>query len=116
MNAIVDEARLAELPVAAHAGETRAALMAARAGATTIEHVFEDSDNIGDELFEELVKSKTIWVPTLATAELLASSEVYEQVKIAVKDAHDAGVRIAAGGDTGTFNHGLNVREVGDFD
>ena len=53
MDAIVEEAKLAELPVAAHAGETRAALMAARAGVTTIEHVFEDSDNVGDELFEE---------------------------------------------------------------
>ena len=112
MNAIVEEAKLAELPVAAHAGETRAALMAARAGVTTIEHVFEDSDNVGDELFEELVKGKSIWVPTLATAELLASSKIYEQVKTAVRDAHVAGARIAAGGDTGTFNHGLNVREI----
>ena len=112
MDAIVEEAKLAELPVAAHAGETRAALMAARAGVTTIEHVFEDSDNVGDELFEELVKGKCIWVPTLATAELLASSKIYEQVKIAVRDAHVAGARIAAGGDTGTFNHGLNVREI----
>ncbi|KAH8885759.1 hypothetical protein GQ53DRAFT_353389 [Thozetella sp. PMI_491] len=112
MNAIVEEARLAEIPVAAHAGETRAALMAAKAGVTSVEHIFEDSDDIGDQLVAEMAKRGTIWIPTLATAEQAAPPDLYERVKVAVKDAHAAGVRIAAGGDTGVFNHGFNAREV----
>ncbi|KAK3363349.1 hypothetical protein B0T25DRAFT_37816 [Lasiosphaeria hispida] len=111
MNAIVEEARLAEIPVAAHAGETRAALMAARAGVTTIEHIFEDTDQILEQLFKEMKVSGSIWVPTLATAETLAPS-MFQAAKVAVKKAHDAGVRLAAGGDTGTFDHGLNVHEM----
>ncbi|KAL2023575.1 hypothetical protein VTK56DRAFT_2183 [Thermocarpiscus australiensis] len=112
MDAIVAEGRLAELPVAAHAGETRAALMATRAGVTTVEHIFEDSDGIMDQLLAEMARRGTIWVPTLATAEALVSPEMYRALKIAVKKAYDSGVRIAAGGDTGTFNHGLNAREM----
>lgn len=111
LKGIVEEAGLAEMPVAAHTGETKAALMAVRAGVTTVEHIFEDSAEIGDELFREMAKTGTIWVPTLATAELLAP-EVFAACKARVKKAYDMGVRLAAGGDTGTFNHGLNVREM----
>ncbi|KAL2256640.1 hypothetical protein VTK26DRAFT_1364 [Humicola hyalothermophila] len=111
LDAIVQEAKLAELPVAAHAGETRAALMAVRAGVTTVEHIFEDSDGIEDDLFKEMVHRGTIWVPTLATAEQL-TREMFEACKVRAKKAFDMGVRLAAGGDTGTFNHGLNAREI----
>lgn len=112
MDAIVAEARLAELPVAAHAGETRAALMAARAGADTVEHIFEDSDGSLEVLLDEMRARGTIWVPTLATAEITVADEVFQRQKAAVKRAHDRGVRLAAGGDTGTFKHGLNAREM----
>ena len=111
MNAIVEEAKLAEIPVAAHCGETRTAIMAARAGVTTVEHVFEDTYDKLDELFDELQKNGCIWVPTLATAEAEAP-QFLEWCKAAVKKAHDKGVRLAAGGDTGAFHHGLNVREM----
>ncbi|KAM7209701.1 putative Xaa-Pro dipeptide hydrolase [Naviculisporaceae sp. PSN 640] len=111
MNAIVDEASLAEMPVAAHCGETRTAIMAARAGVTSVEHVFEDTYGRLDEMIKELVKSKTIWVPTLATVEAEAP-QFMDWCKSAVKKAHDAGVRLAAGGDTGAFAHGLNAREM----
>ncbi|KAK0655798.1 hypothetical protein B0T16DRAFT_397731 [Cercophora newfieldiana] len=111
MDAIVEEAQLAELPVAAHAGETRAAIMAARAGVTTIEHIFEDTDGKLEEMISEMRKRGTIWVPTLATAEKLPK-EMFEGQKRAVKRAFEKGVRIAAGGDTGTFDHGRNAREM----
>lgn len=108
MDAIVAEAKLAELPVAAHAGEPKAALMAARAGVTSIEHMFESTD----EVFDEMRRRGCIWVPTLTTAENLAPPEMFARLKARVKIAHEAGVRLAAGGDTGTFNHGLNAREM----
>lgn len=112
MDAIVAEARMADLPVAAHAGEARTALMAARAGVTSVEHVFEDSLGAMGELLEEMVARKTIWVPTLATAEEDFDEAKFARCKAAIKKAFDKGVRVAAGGDTGVFNHGLNVREM----
>ncbi|KAK4155306.1 hypothetical protein C8A00DRAFT_42033 [Chaetomidium leptoderma] len=112
MDAIVKEARLADVPVAAHAAETSTALMAARAGVTTVEHVFVDSAGVMGELVEELVRQKTIWVPTLATAEEGFDEGKFETCKVAVKRAFDGGVRLAAGGDAGVFNHGLNSREM----
>ncbi|KAK3367051.1 hypothetical protein B0T24DRAFT_535116 [Lasiosphaeria ovina] len=111
MDAIVSEANLAEIPVAAHCGETRTALMAARAGVTSVEHIFEDTYAVADELFAALRRGNVLWVPTLAAAELLPRP-MFEQVKASVKRAHASGVRFAAGGDTGTFNHGLNAREL----
>lgn len=111
MDAIVDEARRAEMPVAAHAGETKTALMATRAGVTTIEHIFEDSAGVADELFAEMARRGTIWVPTLATAEMLPP-DMFRACKALVKAAFDRGVPLAAGGDTGTFSHGLNAREM----
>ncbi|KAM7222790.1 putative Xaa-Pro dipeptide hydrolase [Rhypophila decipiens] len=111
MNEIVDEANMAEVPVAAHCGEARTAIMAACAGVTSVEHVFEDTYGKLDEMIKELVRNKVIWVPTLATAEAEAP-QFLDWCKSAVKKAHDAGVRLAAGGDTGAFHHGLNVREM----
>ncbi|VBB72928.1 Putative Xaa-Pro dipeptide hydrolase [Podospora comata] len=111
MEAIVKEAQLAEIPVAAHAGETKAALWAADAGVTTIEHIFEDTAELEQPLFQKMVEKKTIWVPTLATAEALPA-DMFRECKLRVKRAYDHGVRLAAGGDTGTFSHGLNAREV----
>jgi imidazolonepropionase-like amidohydrolase len=112
MEAIVNEARMADLPVAAHAAETETAYWAARAGVTSVEHVFEDSKGMMEALVEEMVRKKTIWVPTLATAEADFEEAKFERCKAAVKSAFDKGVRIAAGGDTGVINHGLNSREM----
>lgn len=112
MDAIVVEARMADVPVAAHAAETSTALMAARAGVTTVEHVFADRDGCLGEMVEEMIAKGTIWVPTLATAEEDFAEEKFEKCKAAVKMAFEKGVRFAAGGDTGDFNHGLNCREL----
>ncbi|KAK3956035.1 hypothetical protein QBC32DRAFT_251974 [Pseudoneurospora amorphoporcata] len=111
MDAIVREAKLAELPVAAHAGETKAALMAARAGVTTVEHMFENSNGLLDETLREMKRQGTIWVPTLATVES-AAPQFMEDCLAAVRKAVDAGVRVVTGGDTGVIDHGLNAREL----
>ncbi|KAK5663236.1 hypothetical protein OQA88_6654 [Cercophora sp. LCS_1] len=112
MDAIVQEARLADLPVAAHAGETKAARMALRAGVTTVEHVFEDHDGVKDKFFEDLKKYGAIWVPTLCAGEATLRPDQWGGHKELVRKGWEAGVRLAAGGDTGTVDHGLNVHEM----
>jgi imidazolonepropionase-like amidohydrolase len=86
--------------------------MAVQAGVDSVEHVFEDSFGCMEDLVEEMVKHETIWVPTLATAEEDFEPEKFGRCKKAVKAAFDKGVRLAAGGDAGVFNHGLNAREM----
>lgn len=108
MTAIVDEAKLSKLPVVAHAGSLEGAFMAVRAGVTSLEHVNQSTD----ELFDEMRKRGTIYVPTLAVFDLEASEDEFHRVQARVKRAFDKGVRLAAGGDTGTFPHGEGVREL----
>jgi len=112
MDAIVQEAMMAQMPVAAHAAEAAMARMAAMAGVTTVEHVFEDSWRQMGMMVDEMVLRGTIWVPTLATAEAYFEPAKFEKCKKNVKEAFDKGVMLAAGGDTGVFNHGLNAREL----
>ncbi|KAK5991022.1 hypothetical protein PT974_09298 [Cladobotryum mycophilum] len=107
MNAIVDEAKLANLPVACHAGSTKGAIMAAKAGVTSIEH----GESGSAELIQEMLQNDCIYVPTLAATEVMHKQELASMQKF-VKQAYDAGVRLAAGGDTGVFNHGEGVREM----
>ncbi|KAK7720914.1 hypothetical protein SLS64_001207 [Diaporthe eres] len=108
MTAIVEEARLANLPVVAHAGTVEGATMAVRAGVTSVEHVNENTD----ELWAEMAERGTIYVPTLAILDLMLSRAEMKKVQARVKRAFDMGVRFAAGGDTGTFAHGEGVREM----
>lgn len=108
MTAIVDEARLARLPVVAHAGTLEGATMAVRAGVTSLEHVNEGSD----ELFEEMARRGVIYVPTLVVFALGLPKDAFRSVQAKVKRAFDLGVRMAAGGDTGTFPHGEGVTEL----
>lgn len=108
MTAIVDEAKLSKMPVVAHAGSIEGATMAVRAGVTSLEHVNESTD----ELFDEMRERGTIYVPTLAVFHLEASKAQFQKMQARVKRAFDMGVRLAAGGDTGTFAHGEGVREL----
>lgn len=108
MNAIVEEARLANLPVAAHAGSLDGATMAVRAGVTSVEHANENTD----ELWAEMAERGVIYVPTLAILDLKLSRAEMKKLQARVKRAFDMGVRFAAGGDTGTFAHGEGVREM----
>lgn len=107
MDAIVDEAKAANLPVACHAGTDRGAAMAARAGVTSIEHGTE----AGEVALKAMLENKCIYVPTLAVAEAIEKSRVPAMQAI-VKKAFDMGMRFAAGGDTGAFNHGQGAREM----
>ncbi|KAK5174797.1 uncharacterized protein LTR77_001880 [Saxophila tyrrhenica] len=109
MDAMVSEAKAARAPVAAHASSAEAVAMAAMAGVTTVEHGFESWE--GSEVVAIMKEKGTIWVPTLAVIEAEAERAL-EGVLKQVKRAWEAGVRIAAGGDTGAFAHGENVREV----
>lgn len=108
MTAIVEEAKLSKLPVAAHSGSIEGATMAVRAGVTSLEHVNESTD----ELFDEMKEKGTIFVPTLAVFDFEGTAEDLQKAKARVKTAFNKGVRLAAGGDTGTFPHGEGVREL----
>jgi imidazolonepropionase-like amidohydrolase len=117
MSAICAEARLARAPVAAHATEPEAVIMAAKAGVTTIEHGFVPSSSVTTCL----LTNRTIFVPTLSVLELfkgelkdggLGGSVTWESVLAHTGALWSAGVRIAAGGDAGAFAHGDNAREI----
>lgn len=107
MNAIVDEAHLAGLPVACHASTAKGFSMAAKAGVTSIEH----GNYATTEALTDMYRSNCIFVPTLAVVEVLRKHEL-ARVQGVVKQAFDMGVRLAAGGDTGAFNHGEGTREM----
>lgn len=107
MHAMVSEAKLANLPIACHAGSLAGAMMAARAGVTTIEHGHEASP----DLFREMKRNNVLFVPTLAVVEAISPAALPEALRTA-KLAFDQGVRMAAGGDTGAFNHGEGARET----
>ena len=107
MDMIVSEAKLAKCPVAAHAISLEGAMMAIKAGVDTVEHAC----GVSDEMFQEMLKSGCIMVPTLAILEKLRKQQI-STILTQVKAAYEAGVRIACGGDTGTFNHGENAREM----
>jgi imidazolonepropionase-like amidohydrolase len=107
MNMIVKEAALARCPVSAHCCTLEGALAAIEAGVNTIEHAYFATD----DMFRRMVEKKVIFVPTLAIAEKLHAHR-FDQILGQVKRAHDFGVRIACGGDTGTYPHGDNVREL----
>lgn len=91
MNAIVDEAKSAGLPVACHAGTARGVTMAAKAGVTSIEHGTEASC----DALQAMVDNQCIYVPTLAVIEAMAKDRVPAAQAIA-KAAHKLGVRLAA--------------------
>ncbi|RSL86261.1 hypothetical protein CEP51_002918 [Fusarium floridanum] len=107
MNMIVAEAALARAPVSAHCCTLEGALGAIEAGANTLEHVYFGTD----DMFKKMVDKKVIMVPTLAVAEKLHAHRFRDILK-QVKRAHELGVRLACGGDTGTYPHGDNVREL----
>jgi imidazolonepropionase-like amidohydrolase len=107
MDAIVAEAKTARAPVAAHASTAEGVTMAAKAGVTTIEHGFEPMD--GSAAMQTMHDNGTIFVPTLAVVELYIN---VKPVLKQVKKAYDSGIKLAAGGDTGAFAHGENVREL----
>lgn len=109
VDAVVAEARIARCPVSAHAHTKEGALIAVRAGVDTLEHVVVNGD---EEVFAAMREKGVILVPTLSVLEKLQPAPKFEDILNKVKLAWALGVRIACGGDTGTFSHGDNAREM----
>ncbi len=107
MDALVAEANLADCPVACHAGTKQGAIMAAKAGSLTIEHAYV-ADDQALQVFKE---NDCILVPTLAVCERLHAHR-FPEILAQTKRAWDIGVQLACGGDTGTYPHGENAREM----
>ncbi len=118
LNAAVEEARSAGLPVAAHTATDEGIRRCVLAGVNTIEHGYFVSDAVLALMQERGVAL----CPTLAASEAMARYEGWrpeqpEPPRIArargmFKRALEAGVTIACGSDVGVFAHGDNAREL----
>ena len=116
---IVETARLAGCPVAAHAMTKEGMRRAALAGVETIEH-----GNGGDiEVFRLMAKSGVALCPTLAAAEAMSKYRGWKPGRAGAggarsrsvrsfKEALEAGVTIVNGSDMGVFAHGDGAREL----
>jgi len=126
LEALVDEATAAGLPVSAHASSPEGMRRAVLAGARTIEHGSEGTP----ETFRLLAEHGVVFYPTLAAA--AAYDEYFSGLaggweldtpddqlspRIArslqtVRDARQAGVIVGLGSDVGVFPHGESWREL----
>jgi imidazolonepropionase-like amidohydrolase len=116
---IVETARSAKRPVAAHATTKEGMTRAAIAGVSTIEH-----GEGGDfDVFKLMAERKVAFCPTLTVFEKLAEFRGYRpgidpeparmvQARAAFKSALQAGVTIINGSDVGAFAHGEQAREL----
>src|SRR5262249_48766349 len=115
---IVETARLADCPVAAHAMTKEGIRKAALAGVETIEHGTE-----GDvELFRLMADPKVAFCPTLAASEAMSKYRGWKpgtaepaalvSSREMFKAARESGVTIVNGSDMGVFAHGDGAREL----
>lgn len=123
MKAIVDAAHAAGKKVAVHSYGASGVKDAVRAGADSIEHGIE----LDDETLAEMVKRRTVWVPTIdhnryyvdAKDEYGFAPEVIPPLKDyiaknleATRRAFKAGVRLGMGSDAVFTGFGQNTREL----
>jgi imidazolonepropionase-like amidohydrolase len=118
VEAIVDEAHMAGVPVACHAVGGPGVLMAVRAGVDTIEH----GGWLDEECVAEMARRGTWYVPTFAVYLWHGTiGPEFKQVRArAMREHHlrsfararEAGVRIAAGTDIGGYGYGENALEL----
>jgi imidazolonepropionase-like amidohydrolase len=101
---VVETAKSANIPVAAHATTAEGMRRAALAGVETIEH----GDGGTPEVFRLMKERNVALCPTLA----IASAATTERKRAAFRAALDAGVTIINGSDVGVFAHGDNAREI----
>jgi imidazolonepropionase-like amidohydrolase len=101
---IVEVAKSAGIPVAAHSTSTEGSRRAILAGVETIEH----GDGLTPELLRLMKERGVALCPTLA----VASGPNVEKKKVVFKQALEAGVTIASGSDVGVFAHGDNAKEI----
>src|SRR5262245_61051349 len=95
---VVETAKSANVPVAAHATTAEGMRRAILAGVETIEH----GDGGTPEVFRLMKERGVALCPTLA----IASGANVERKRTAFRAALDAGVTIASGSDVGVFAHG----------
>jgi imidazolonepropionase-like amidohydrolase len=100
---VVETARSANVPVAAHATTTEGMRRAALAGVETIEH----GDGGTPEIFRLMKEHGVALCPTLSIAGANA-----EKKRVVFRAALESGVTIASGSDVGVFAHGTNAREL----
>jgi imidazolonepropionase-like amidohydrolase len=116
---IVETARSAGCPVAAHALTKEGLRRAALAGVETIEH----GDGGDAEVFRLMANRGVALCPTLAAGEAMSKYRGWRQgtdpepaalksKRAAFKEALEAGVTIVNGSDMGVFAHGNGAREL----
>jgi imidazolonepropionase-like amidohydrolase len=116
---IVETARSAGCPVAAHANTKEGMRRATLAGVETIEHG-QDGDA---EVFRLMANRGVALCPTLAAAEAMSKYRGWRQGsepepaalrsrRASFKEALEAGVTVANGSDMGVFAHGDGAREI----
>jgi imidazolonepropionase-like amidohydrolase len=116
---IVETAKSAGCPVAAHATTAEGMRRATLAGVATIEH----GDGGTIEVFRLMASHGVGLCPTLAAGEAYAKYRGWRkeseaapapvrEKRAAFKEALEAGVTIANGSDVGVFAHGDDAREV----
>ena len=126
LEALVDEAHAAGIPVAAHASSAEGMRRATLAGVQTIEHGYDGTP----EVFALMAENGVAFYPTLAAA--AAYDEYFSglpggwtpdtpddrlsprirQALRAFRAARDAGVTVGLGSDVGVFPHGESWREL----
>ncbi|WP_245860116.1 metal-dependent hydrolase family protein [Spirosoma aerolatum] len=116
---IVDVAKSSGRAVVAHASTAEGMRRAILGGCETVEH----GDAGTPEVFALMKQHSTALCPTLAAGDAISQyrgwkkgqspePERLKQKRVTFKQALDAGVTIAAGGDVGVFSHGDNAREL----
>jgi len=104
---IVETAKSANVPVAAHSATAEGMRRATLAGVETIEH----GDGGTPEVFRLMKEHSVALCPTLATA-TVANLGNKERKREMFKIALASGVTIASGSDVGVFAHGDNAKEI----
>jgi imidazolonepropionase-like amidohydrolase len=101
---VVETAKSANVPVAAHATTAEGMRRATLAGVETIEH----GDGGTPEVFRLMKERGVALCPTLG----IVSTANTERKRATFQAALAAGVTIASGSDVGVFAHGDNAREL----
>jgi imidazolonepropionase-like amidohydrolase len=122
LTALVEEARVLERRVAAHAHGTEGIKVAVRAGVASIEH----GSFLDEEGARLMAQRGTFLVPTLSAGETVMAAadngrltglraekarQAGAAMRHAIRIAHEAGVPIALGTDAGVGRHGSNGHE-----
>jgi imidazolonepropionase-like amidohydrolase len=104
---VVETARSANVPVAAHATTAEGMRRAILGGVETIEH----GDGGTPEVFRLMKEHGVAFCPTLSTA-TVANLGNKERKREMFRIALASGVTIASGSDVGVFAHGDNAKEI----